>query len=355
MTSDPPWAIGLMSGTSLDGIDAALLRTDGERIAERGAWLTLPYDDAFRACLRRLIAGREDAPAERELTLRHAEAVTALLRKAGLAAADIRVVGFHGQTIRHRPEEKITLQIGDGALLAQAAGIDVVGDFRSADVQAGGQGAPLVPLYHAALAADLPKPAAILNIGGVANVTWIGDDGILAFDTGPGNAPINDAVHQATGAECDEDGKLALSGTPDEAMLNSWLKHSFFAAKPPKSLDRNAFDFGAAATLALPDRVATLTRFTAAGAAQSLPHLPQAPRAWYVCGGGRHNAALMGHLRQLLGAVQPVETLGWEGDALEAQAFAFLAMRHLRGLPLSLPTTTGVPRPMPGGVLHRAG
>lgn len=348
-------AIGLMSGTSLDGIDAALLETDGESVAAFGPWLTLPYTDAFRARLRALIRTPTDARAiERELTLHHAEAVRALLKHAGKAAEDISVVGFHGQTIVHKPHEGITWQIGDGALLAAATGIDVVCDFRRMDVALGGQGAPLVPVFHAALADDLPKPVAILNIGGVANVTWIGKKDILAFDTGPGNALLNDLAHSHTGVDCDKDGRLARAGKPDQEMLAHWLKDPFFTKAPPKSLDRNQFDVTAAYRLSATDAAATLTHFTASSVQKALAYLPQPPLVWYVCGGGRHNPALMDALKHYLGDVRSCDDLGWQGDALEAQAFAFLAVRSLKGLPLTLPSTTGASRPATGGALYRA-
>ncbi|MDA1071876.1 MAG: anhydro-N-acetylmuramic acid kinase, partial [Proteobacteria bacterium] len=210
-------AIGLMSGTSLDGVDAALLRTDGVAVERTGVALELPYDTATRDLLRSVLGGRGDVPAaSRVLTLRHAEAVAALLERAGLDAGEVDVVGFHGQTIVHRPQEHLTWQIGDGALLAELTGIDVVDDFRSRDIAAGGEGAPLVPLYHAALAAmdGVAMPLAVLNIGGVANVTWIGPERIVAFDTGPGGALLDDWVLVETGAAFDRDGGLAHAGKP---------------------------------------------------------------------------------------------------------------------------------------------
>jgi anhydro-N-acetylmuramic acid kinase len=345
-----------MSGTSLDGIDAALLHTDGEAITGFGPDLTMEYEPAFREKLHAAIAGTGDlAAVERELTLLHAEAVTQLLQYADMHPREIGIIGFHGQTIAHRPHEGITRQLGDGALLAECTGINVVNDFRRRDVAAGGQGAPLVPLYHAALTGPLPKPLAVLNIGGVANVTWVGADGtLLAFDTGPGNALINDWVHAHTGNPYDHNGDMAGRGRAHEPTVAKALNDPFFRAVPPKSLDRNAF----APLLQLPlspeDGAATLTAFTAAAVAQGLGWLPETPLAWYVCGGGRHNPILMRELRaRLNAAVHSVDTLDWQGDALEAQAFAFLAVRSLRGLPLSLPSTTGVRYPVTGGALHR--
>lgn len=359
-------ALGLMSGTSLDGIDAALIRTDGQRVAERGAWLTLPYAPDFRECLRSAVYGQGDMAAlERELTLQHAEAVAALLRAAHLNPQDVEVIGFHGQTVAHRPNEGITVQLGDGALLAEKTGISVVCDFRRRDVAAGGQGAPLVPLYHAALVQEMELPLAVLNLGGVANVTWIGrceeeaEDSLLAldivaFDTGPGNVLLNEWARLRRNMPMDAGGALALAGTADASVLRQLLAEEYFRLTPPKSLDRNHFSLAALSALSAEDGAATLTEFTASAVAAGARFFPSAAQAWYVTGGGRHNPALMQALRRLLGSVIPVETLGWEGDALEAQAFAFLAVRSLQRLPLSLPTTTGVRRAITGGAFYPA-
>lgn len=351
-------AIGLMSGTSLDGVDAALIETDGVRVTATGAALTVPYPPAFRERVRGVLGDRGDvAGVARELTERHAEAVARLLAESGLAAADVSVVGFHGQTILHRPAERLTRQIGDGALLAGLTGIAVVDDFRTADVAAGGEGAPLVPLYHLALARGLARPLAVLNIGGVANVTYIGaDDALVAFDTGPGNALMDDWVLATTGRAFDADGGLARSGRVDAGVLARLLAHPYFARPVPKSLDRDELGAREWAHLSPADGAATLLAFTIAAVAAAGRHFPAPPVRWLAAGGGRHNAALLDGLRQALGVpVDPVEAVGWDGDALEAQAFAFLAVRSLRGLPLSLPGTTGVPRPMPGGRHHAPG
>ena len=343
-------ALGLMSGTSLDGIDAALVRTDGERVYEFGPALTVPYAEEFRARLRAVLGSDGGFEAiERDLTLLHARAVRELLD--GSDPPD--VIGFHGHTVLHRPAEGLTRQIGDGALLAAETGVPVVNDFRSADVAAGGEGAPFAPLFHAALAGDLEKPLAVLNVGGVANVTWIGPDGaILAFDTGPGNALIDDWMLATTGRRFDEGGALAAAGTVDGAVLADLLDHPYFLKPPPKSLDRGDFTGDAVAGLSPADGAATLSAFTAAAAATDF--LPEKPGRWLVCGGGRHNRTLMAMLQDAVGApVDAVEAVGWQGDSLEAQAFAFLAVRSLIGLPLSLPTTTGVREPMTGGVVTR--
>ena len=341
-----------MSGTSLDGIDVAMIETDGEERVVTGPSLTLPYPEAFRERLRSVLGGAGPVAAvEDELTRLHARGVEQFLGRHPGTAID--VIGFHGHTILHRPAERRSWQLGDGGLLARILGCDVVADFRSADVAAGGEGAPLAPLFHAALAAALPKPLAVLNIGGVANVTWIGGAGeLLAFDTGPGNALIDDWVRRHTGAPADIDGNLARAGRASAAHVTHFLTSSFFDRPPPKSLDRDDFRDFLPEGLSLEDGAATLTEMTAAAVAAGARLFPMPPAEWLVCGGGRRNPVLMAALGRRLGAsVRPVEALGWEGDALEAQAFAYLAVRSVRGLPLSLPSTTGVPRPMPGGRL----
>ena len=362
---------GLMSGTSLDGVDVALVETDGEAIGGFGPSLTWPYPAGLRARLRDLLdraAGlqpddAETADAAHEVTLQHAAAVRALGVQADM-------IGFHGQTILHRPQEKRTWQIGNAALLAAELHVPVAWDFRSADVAAGGQGAPLVPVFHAALAAGLEKPVAVLNIGGVANVTWIGNgdagrmDGqtgeafnagaedLAAWDCGPGNALLDDYCLRHLGEPMDRDGRLSASGSADEAVLAELLAQPFFQRPAPKSLDRQ--DFAGALALVeplrAPDGAATLAAFTARAVAAS--PWPAAPRRVLVTGGGRLNPAIMAALQRALPCpVEPVEAVGWDGDALEAQCFAYLAARVARGLPLSFPGTTGVPRPMPGGAL----
>src|SRR6185295_12535070 len=258
----------MMSGTSCDGIDAALIHTDGTSIDDFGPTIELPYDGAFRARLQSCFGGKGPvAAAERELTERHAEAVRQLLAEAGRKPAEIAVVGFHGQTIHHAPAQRQTVQIGDGALLAKLVGIDVVNDFRSADVSAGGQGAPLAPVYHLARAAGLPKPIAVLNLGGVGNVTWIGPDGtLLAFDTGPGNALLDDWALRHTGKPADVGGTLAASGRPSGPALTKLKSDPYFALPAPKSLDRQHFKAqadSALSGLSAADGAATLVAFTA--------------------------------------------------------------------------------------------
>jgi anhydro-N-acetylmuramic acid kinase len=347
-------ALGLMSGTSLDGIDIAVVETDGRDRVVPGPALTIAYPADFRERLRSVLGGVGPvSEVEDELTRLHAKAVEHFLHQH--AELSIDVVGFHGHTILHRPAEHRTCQIGNGALLASRLDIDVVADFRSADVAAGGGGAPLAPLFHAAFASELPKPLAILNIGGVANVTWLGEsENILAFDTGPGNALIDDWVRQHTGGTADIDGALARAGRVSTAHVDRFIEAAFFRRRPPKSLDRNDFSNVFPAELSLEDGAATLTEMTASAVAASTRHFPAPAREWLVTGGGRRNPALMDALRRRFEIpVRPVEAVGWDGDALEAQAFAYLAIRSLEGLPLTLPSTTGVPEPTCGGRLFR--
>ena len=354
-SEDPVLALGLMSGTSIDGVDAALLRTDGGGIVEPRGALTTPYDDALRSALRDAIDQAEMLPnvksVERAMTMAHATAVAALLRQEDILPEAVDVVGFHGQKLLHRPEAGVTWQIGDGAMLAVATEIDVVSDFRTADIEAGGEGAPLAPVFHAAIAANIRKPVAVLNVGGVANVTWIGPDGsLVAFDTGPGNAMIDDWCRINTGSRYDESGHLAASGSVDSDVLQRLLDSPYFDRPPPKSLDRNSFSGGPVSGMAAVDGAATLTAFTVRTVARAAAHFPLPVERWLVCGGGRRNAVLMAWLNDALSApVDPVEAVGWDGDALEAQAFAYLAVRSRRGLPLTFPTTTRAPRPMTGG------
>jgi anhydro-N-acetylmuramic acid kinase len=362
-------ALGLMSGTSMDGIDVALLETDGDRELRHGPAASYEYTGELRAELRTGLAAasglarRDERPEplgalERQLTERNADVVRHFLQANGIEASSIDVIGYHGQTVYHDPARAMTVQLGDGPLLARLTGIDVVFDLRAADMAAGGQGAPLAPVYHRALAAQLSElPAAFLNIGGVANVTWIGDDGrMLAFDTGPGNALIDDWVLAHNGASHDADGALAARGRVDETALTELLTNDYFDAPPPKSLDRDAFGVDPVKAFALEDGAATLTAFTAASIAKARAHMPREPRIWIVCGGGRKNKTLMSMLAsRVQNAVAPVEVLGCDGDAIEAQAWAYMAVRRLDELPITFPETTGVSAPMTGGVIASAG
>jgi anhydro-N-acetylmuramic acid kinase len=355
--------IGVISGTSMDGIDVAILRTDGRQAIETGAGRMLPYPTDLRADLLKLLenpgVAETDplAELERRVTDAFVDAIRTFMTAEGLKRADVDLVGLHGQTVYHRPERRFTRQLGSGKAMALALGVPVVDSFRQADVRSGGHGAPFAPLYHAALAARLPKPLMVLNWGGVGNVTYIDEDIILAFDTGPASALMDDLVMRRFGLPYDDGGRIAAAGAVDRAMLSQLMDNPFFAMRPPKSLDRQDFHARAAAVQSLgdADAVATLAAFTIEATAAALAHAPRPPGRWLVTGGGRRNATLMRGLSARLGApVEPVEAEGWNGDLIEAQCFGYLAVRSLAGLPLSLPTTTGVPEPMPGGQLWAA-
>jgi len=337
-----------------------------------GPATTVPYETELRERLRGILGGGGPfAEVERDLTLAHAKVVADLLDSIKRKPGEIDLIGFHGHTTLHRPQEGRTVQIGDAELLAEQTRIPVISDFRSRDVAEGGQGAPLVPLFHAAITAPLRRShpsVAILNLGGVANLTWIGEGfdieaempdagSILAFDTGPGNALIDDWTRRHTGQLHDAGGRLAAAGTVDRAALTALLEQKFFDLPPPKSLDRNDFDLGPAVLLSPENGAATLTAFTAHAVARAREHFPQGVRRpgqtkWLVTGGGRHNPSLMQALKDALDdpAVAPIEEIGWDGDAVEAHAFAYLAVRSREGLPLTLPSTTGVKRPTIGGL-----
>jgi anhydro-N-acetylmuramic acid kinase len=351
-------ALGVISGTSMDGIDVALLEGDGEAArAEAGG--TYPYPPQVAARLREVVADPERAAGplddlEREVTDAHVAAVEAFLAEHSIARETVALAGLHGQTVLHRPAARMTRQLLDGARAAERLGIDVVCDFRSADVAAGGEGAPLVPLYHAALSAGLERPLMFLNWGGVGNVTYLGPGGeIVAFDTGPANALIDDFVRRRLGLSHDENGKLAASGRVRADLVAGWMRDPYFRRPAPKSLDRNHFHalVADAETLEDADGAATLAAFTVEATATALQQVGEPPRRWLVCGGGRRNATLMARLGERLGVpVEPVEAIGQDGDFLEAACFAHLALRSRRRLPLSLPSTTGVPQPLTGGV-----
>lgn len=356
----PLRALGIMSGTSMDGIDVGLITSDGDQIVMIGPASTYSYPEATRTALLTHLdeAERfetEQFPAlEAAVTDAHAAAAMAFMRDHKLGRADIDVIGMHGQTMLHRPQRRFTCQLGDGQRAADQTGLPVVYRFRHADVAAGGQGAPLVPVFHRALAATLPQPLMVLNLGGVANVTYIDGDELIAFDTGPASALIDDFMRQRRGVAMDRDGALAAQGVADRDLLDQLVGHSYFLKIPPKSLDRNDFHAWSKAVEALSDAdgAATLTRFTIESVAAALRHVPKRPRRWLVTGGGRLNTAIMQGLTEAVAApVDAVEVAGWDGDGMEAHCFAYLAIRTLRGLPLSFPGTTGVPRPMTGGTL----
>lgn len=360
--------LGFMSGTSLDGIDMAILRTDGESIKSFGPSGEAPLPDEVRALVQEaIIAGRSwvrgtsepevFAEASRAIAEAHAMAAASFLRHHDMGFSDLDLIGFHGQTVLHEPPTATaigrTRQLGDAALLASLTGVRTAYDFRNSDVAAGGQGAPLVPVYHAALASlsGIKAPVAILNIGGVANLTFISDTGeLLAFDTGPGNGPLDQWVESHGLGRFDAGGALSLSGQVDEAVLAQMMGHGFFTQTGPKSLDRYDFSADPVKGLSPEDGAATLAAFVAQSVTHGLNQAPQPPRALMVCGGGRHNGAILAGLRQRSGLeVMTAEDAGWRGDAVEAEAFAFLAARVVRGLPLSFPGTTGVSKPLVGG------
>jgi anhydro-N-acetylmuramic acid kinase len=367
-------AIGLMSGTSLDGIDAAIIKTDGDRRIEIGPALFVPYSRASKVFARRAIKaaleGRdraaEIAEAEAHLTRANAEAVAQLLAEAGAEARDIDVIGYHGQTILHRPKrnpESVgrTWQIGDGEKLAALCGVDVVHDFRADDVAAGGEGAPLSPVYHAARVAALGRtgPIAVINIGGVSNLTYVApgaaDEDLLSFDCGPGNGLIDEWMALKTGRAMDEDGAAASAGAAHEETVRLMLLHPFIRREPPKSADRYDFRLDTQASFSVEDGAATLAAVTARAIAGSVRFLDAPPAAWIVAGGGRRNGAILAALRgQCAAPVLLAEEVGWRGDFLEAECFAYLAVRSLAGAPITFPRTTRAPRPLTGGRCSRA-
>ncbi|WP_029618252.1 anhydro-N-acetylmuramic acid kinase [Pseudorhizobium marinum] len=361
-------AIGLMSGTSMDGIDVALLRTDGQGRVERGAFLGVAYEPAFREKLKQAlqdataIRERAERPGtlaavERELTERHAVAIRQFLRQNDLSASDIHVIGFHGQTVLHRPDEALTVQLGDGQRLADLTGIAVVSDMRANDMVHGGQGAPLVPAYHAALAEGLDapeRPVCFVNIGGISNLTFIGRDGaLMAFDSGPGNNLIDQWVEAQAGIPFDQGGMIASEGQVIAALAESYLASPFFTAKTRRSLDRNDFLPPRGDQAELADGARTLAYVAAAAIMTSAGHLPEAPALYVICGGGRLNAVLMADLARLAGErgakVVSAEDVSLDGDAMEAEAWAYLAVRAMQGLPLTFPNTTGTSAPVSGG------
>jgi anhydro-N-acetylmuramic acid kinase len=343
-----------MSGTSMDGIDAAFLETDGKTQLTVGPHASTRYPPELRRMLLRLPANDVDiASIEREVTDLQSQAVLTLCARRNVELSTIDVIGFHGQTIRHAPQEGRTWQLGDGQRMADTLGRVVVSNFRQNDMNHGGQGAPLVPAYHRAMVRScaLEEPIAVLNIGGISNVTLIDGELLYACDCGPGNALIDDWVSARCGVPYDDGGQIAAAGTVDEGALATLLDSSYFQQSGPKSLDRNTFSTAPVSDLSPPDGAATLSAFTAAAVAIEAQRLPCTPRQWVVVGGGRLNAYLLTQLRQRLAVpVRVAEDLGWMGDAIEAQAFGYLAVRSILKLPLSWPSTTGVSEPVTGGV-----
>jgi anhydro-N-acetylmuramic acid kinase len=363
--------LGFMTGTSLDAVDMVVLETDGETIAGFGPAGERKLDPAARsvieAATRAALAWPVGAPrpaifaeAEHVIADEHLVAAREFLAREGVATKDLDLVGVHGQTVLHEPPNATrrtgrTVQLIDAQRLADGLGLPVAFDFRTADVAAGGQGAPLAPVYHGALArwSALSLPAAVLNLGGVGNVTLVRSDGGLeAYDTGPANGMIDLFVQARTGARCDIDGALARAGRANEDVLAAYLAHDYFAVRGPKSLDRYDFSLDPVADLSLEDGAATLTAFAAEAVALGLSGLSETPRELILTGGGRLNPVLRAAIAQLVDCpVRSAEDLGWRGDSIEAEAFAYLAARTARALPISYPATTGVPIPTPGGAI----
>lgn len=362
LRQDSLTALGVISGTSMDGIDVSIVTSDGRDAVRFGAGASYPYRDETRAALQALIAQAERAMTEplveleAEVTTDHLAAIRRFIAAHGIDPAGIDLVGLHGQTVYHRPQQRFTRQLIDGPAVAKALGIATVDRFRDVDVEAGGEGAPFAPLYHRALAQGMEQPVMVLNLGGVGNVTWIEGEEVIAFDTGPASALLDDFVLRRLGRPYDADGALAASGRIHEDLVAAFMDNPFFDRPAPKSLDRNEFHRRAQIVEPLSDAdgAATLAAFTVESLVAALRHVPRAPRRWLVGGGGRLNRHLMQRLSIRLGVpVEPVEAAGWDGDALEAQLFGYLAIRSVKGLPLSLPETTGVPRPLTGGRLNR--
>lgn len=356
-------AIGVISGTSMDAIDVSMVTSDGLDAVSAGPGRSYPYEPDLRRRLLDLVKAPEIAQhdpldeLEAEVTDAHVAAIQRFMADTGIARGSIDLVGMHGQTVYHRPEQRFTRQLCSGDRAAGSLGIDVITRFRHADVALGGEGAPFAPLYHRALAAGLPHPIMVLNLGGVGNVTYIDGETVIAFDTGPASALLDDFVLRRTGHPFDDGGALAATGQVDKAMVAGWMNNPFFDRPAPKSLDRQDFHARAKSveSLSNADGAATLTEFTIEATVAALRHVPSPPSKWLVTGGGRLNETYLRLLRARLGVpVEPVEAVGWNGDFIEAQCFGYLAIRSLRGLPLSLPTTTGVPAPTTGGELWRA-
>ncbi len=337
---EPIWAMGLMSGTSLDGIDAALILTDGITLYDKGDSLYMPYPSEFQNQLRSVL-GQETAPPEiiRKSTQFHLNAVQALLNKT---SHPVKIIGYHGQTIFHAPPK--TVQFGCAQTIVDAIGVPVVHDFRVDDCLAGGQGAPLVPLYHQTLMQKTDHPVVVINIGGVSNLTYIDDHVLIAGDIGPGNALINDVMIRDFDQPYDTDGALAAKNHANAALLKEWLKDPYFSMPFPKSLDRDHFSKNKEC-LSGAEAIATLTEFTIQSIRRSFNLLPKPPKAVYLCGGGAKN-------KTIAQGLTPCAILE-DSDMIEAQAFAYLAVRVQRGLPTSFPSTTGCKFPVCGGKITR--
>lgn len=345
-----------MSGTSADGVDASLVRTDGEAKITVVGGLTLPYDEELRA--RLLEASQHDMPTsdllrlEKDVTAVHADAVDQLLSQHKTEAKRAEVVGFHGHTVRHIPDEGLTFQIGNAWQLAHATGLQVVSDFRRNDIAGGGQGAPLASMFHRALFASEEKPVAVLNLGGVANVTWLGpDDALIAGDTGPGCGLLDEWSQEMANRSHDADGALALAGKVDEGLVAEALSAPFFARPLPKAADRFDFDHVDVSPLSVEDGAATLCAVTVRAVAGAVARLPKKPKKLWVTGGGVKHPVMMSMLAEHFDAVHRVEDRNLSSETLEAECFAWLAVRRLKELPITVPETTGCRVALCGGTL----
>lgn len=362
-----------MSGTSMDGVDAAEIKSDGLQIFDFGEFISEPYSEELRNKLKKLVSLKDNASdefiteVENEVTNFHAEIVNKLLKKANKKPDDIDIIGFHGHTIDHRPQDRFTWQIGNGRALADQTGIDVISNFRKNDVLLGGQGAPLIPLYHKAIIEFPFYPAIIINIGGVANLTYIEDGGIIAFDTGPGNALMDDYASDKFGKKYDDDGKIARSGKANKKLLSKLLENIYFFRKPPKSLDRDNFqkmvnhylNSDEFQDINPTDILSTLTEFTVESLAISIEnHLPQPAKTIFVCGGGAQNGYLIEKLQERLKTkIFDISSIdkNLNPDAIEAQGFGYLAIRSKIGLPITFASTTGIKMSSAtGGVFYPA-
>ncbi len=351
-------SLGLMSGTSMDGIDIALIKSDGQKINDRGANKYYPYSPKIKNSLVKLINNKTNSlleikEIELEITKKHIAAVKDFLTKNKIDKNNIDIIGFNGQTILHNPRKGITWQIGNAQMLASGTGIDVVADFRTKDLVFGGQGAPLVPIYHLALFADYKKPVLVLNIGGVSNITYIEnnqEENLIAFDVCFGNAPLNDLVKKKTDKDFDKNGLLASKGKVNQDFTKAILALNYFKKQPPKSLDRNQFDevIKKFSKLKMEDILASLVFIIGQSVTNSLKFLPKKPLEILVCGGGRKNLEIMKSIEN----TTQIKTTNIDnlkignnsinGDFIEAEAFGFLAIRNLLNLPISYPKTTGI-------------
>ena len=360
----PLWAIGLESDTAISGVDVALIQTDGVDIFERKAEFSRPYSPTMRDAIAAVLGekGQQDLTylrqVEEQVTQHHISAVKELLDMQDMSPRQIDVIGFSGHTVLNRPAQKLSIQIGDAQMMLDAFGIPVVNRFYQTDLASGGQGSPIFPVYYEALARPLEKPLVIFSIGGISSLTYVGANGeLIAFDVGPGNVLIDKWMQQRLGAEMDFDGLWAAKGQVDERLLSKLMQHPAIIQNPPKALERE--DFLPLLTdvegSSLADGAATLTALTCEALVQACEkYLPEKPIQYIVTGGGAYNPTMVKYLRQHLTApVKTANEIGWNTMCLDAESFAFLAVRSLFGLPFTYPTTTGVEFPLSGGKIWK--